>query len=59
MGFTEEEKQQWHADRRAGRGQADEEHGVPMETCGHCGNPFRLSEGTITADFAICDVCND
>jgi hypothetical protein len=59
MAFTEEEKMKWHDDRRAGRGETGSESGVPMETCGHCGNPFRPSDGTVTADFALCDVCND
>lgn len=27
--------------------------------CLHCNNPFRVSEGVVTSDAAICDVCND
>lgn len=58
MPFTEQEKRKWHADRRAGR--ADDDHSeVAPNVCGHCGNPFPISAGVITDDFAICDVCND
>ncbi len=31
---------------------------VDDETCLHCGNPFRVSDGVVTPDAAICDVCN-
>lgn len=56
MAFTEAEKRQWHARRRAGRtgGWHDEADARPE--CGHCGNPF--VEGVVTPEFALCDVCN-
>ena len=57
MSFTEEERQRWHADRRAGREERFES-GIPAETCGHCGNPFQPGAGVVTADFSLCDLCN-
>jgi hypothetical protein len=27
--------------------------------CLHCGNMFRVTEGVVTPEAAICDVCND
>lgn len=56
MEFTEAEKQQWHADRRAGTSADDED--TSSENCGHCGNPFSAGAGVVTADFSLCDVCN-
>ncbi len=32
--------------------------GVGYEICLHCGNPFRVTDGVVTPDAAICDVCN-
>lgn len=58
MAFTEAEKRQWHADREAGRSDDQVEQGVSSAICGHCGNPFRLSDGVVTSEFALCDVCN-
>lgn len=56
MGFTDTERAKWHADPRAGR--HDVHEGVESPVCGHCGNPFRASDGVVTDDFSICDVCN-
>lgn len=56
MAFTEAEKQQWHADRRAG--QATDDDYATSSTCGHCGNPFSSGAGVVTDDFSLCDVCN-
>ncbi|MFU1479644.1 hypothetical protein ACM25N_18780 [Roseovarius sp. C7] len=36
----------------------DLEDGANYATCLHCNNPFRVSEGVVTPDAAICDVCN-
>ena len=27
-------------------------------TCLHCGNPFPVTDGVVTSNAAICDVCN-
>jgi len=56
MAFTEAEKQQWRADRRAGKATDDDYAASP--TCGHCGNPFSSGAGVVTDDFSLCDVCN-
>lgn len=29
-----------------------------VSTCLHCGNPFLISEGVVTSDAALCDICN-
>lgn len=57
MSFTDAEKRQWHADRKAGR---SEDAGLETltEVCGHCGNRFSHSNGCVTPEFALCDVCN-
>jgi hypothetical protein len=31
---------------------------VECEICLHCGNPFRATDGVVTPDAALCDVCN-
>jgi hypothetical protein len=56
MSFTDEERRQWHEDRRAGRHAEDSAPADPV--CGHCGNQFRASAGVVTDDFSICDVCD-
>src|SRR3546814_20955349 len=55
MAFTEAEKQQWHADRRAGKSTYNDY--TPSLTCGHCGNPFSSGAGVATDDFSQCDAC--
>lgn len=67
MSFTEAERKKWLQEKRA------REHGFSSEAleqsqasrdmgeymvCLHCNNPFHRSEGTVTPDAAICDVCN-
>lgn len=56
MSFTDAEREQWHADRRAGRSEVDGPVDAPV--CGHCGNAFSATDGTVTDDFSICEVCN-
>lgn len=58
MPFTEAEKRQWHADRKAGKADDDEDIARASRTCGHCGNQFAPWNGVSTPDFALCDVCN-
>ena len=56
MTFTDAEKRQWHSDRQRGYHASERREKLSSPTCGHCGNPF--SEGVVTPDFALCDVCN-
>lgn len=30
----------------------------PQHVCLHCGNAFEAGQGVVTADGALCDVCN-
>ncbi len=43
---------QYEEDRRAK--EADPNYAI----CLHCNNPFHLSDGVVTTDAALCDVCN-
>lgn len=67
MSFTNEEKKRWLEEKRGHEGrnqrscsQAPQHHEGSSEfaICLYCNNPFRSSEGTVTQDAAICDVCN-
>lgn len=67
MSFTDEEKKRWVDEKRARekgslQGLSDQprdsDDTAAFASCFHCGNPFRSSEGTVTSDAAICDVCN-
>lgn len=57
MPFTPEEVSKWHKRRR----EAKPDFGfksTPVAICIHCQNPFGISEGVITDEIALCDVCN-
>ena len=59
MPFTEDEKRRWHEAKRA---RERRPKGVypsePNAICIHCNNPFGISEGVVTDEVALCDVCN-
>lgn len=58
MSFTDEEKQQWLRDKQV---RERETPPLPKESyaiCLHCNNPFGITEGVVTSEAAICDVCN-
>lgn len=44
--------------QKSKRDDCDLEDGANYATCLHCYNPFRVSNGVVTPDAAICDVCN-
>ena len=44
------------ADEQRKREKEARQAGYPV--CLHCKNPFPPSAGVVTADAAICDVCN-
>ena len=59
MAFTKEEYEAWH------QAKLEREfrpmpafQSTPVATCIHCHQSFGISEGTITDEVAICDVCN-
>jgi hypothetical protein len=59
MPFTEEEKLAWHAEKRT-REQRQKPiyRSEPVAVCVHCQNPFGISEGIMTDEFALCDICD-
>lgn len=67
MSFTEAERKKWLEEKRkrergflssaSVQSQASSNM-AEYAVCLHCNNPFRRSEGTVTPDAAICDVCN-
>lgn len=59
MPFTEKERREWHEARKNGESTDDYDHrSDSMYECLHCGNPFPPGRGIVTADAAICDICN-
>lgn len=67
MSFTDAERRKWLGEKLARErslpSSAGEQHQTTenMEeytVCLHCNNSFRRSEGSVTQDAAICDVCN-
>lgn len=59
MAFTEDEFEAWHRAKL----QRETRPPVatpssPVATCVHCHGDFGITEGTITDEVAICDVCN-
>ena len=59
MPFTEEEKRRWHQEKK--RREDREEpaiHSAHVAICLHCQQPFGISDGVITEEGALCDVCN-
>ncbi|MCH8614517.1 hypothetical protein LZ016_00130 [Sphingomonas sp. SM33] len=59
MAFTDEEFDAWHKAKlqREFRPQVMP-YSLPVATCVHCRRKFGISEGTITDEIAICDICN-
>lgn len=59
MPFTDEEKRRWHDEKRKREYRPTRVFGSEsVAVCVHCQNPFGRSEGVITPEVAICDVCN-
>lgn len=58
MPFTPKEIQQWHEDRHKREVEPSRTRATPVAVCIHCQRPFGINEGVVTADAAICDVCN-
>lgn len=56
--MSAENTQAWAQEQRK-REKAEQSSGAGYATCLHCGNSFRVTEGVVTPDAAICDVCND
>ena len=59
MPFTDEERQAWHKEKQRREYRPPFEwKEKPVAVCVHCHNPFGISEGVVTDDVALCDVCN-
>lgn len=58
MPFTEEEIRQWREEKRRREQEPPRRRPEPVATCVHCQQPFGFTEGTITEEVAICDICN-
>ena len=60
MSFTDEEIRRWHQKREREREQRPQARfkSTPAATCIHCQQPFGITEGVITDEVALCDVCN-
>jgi hypothetical protein len=59
MAFTEEEFEAWHhAKLQRESKPLPEYRSPPVAICVNCQRPFGLTEGTITDEVAICDICN-
>ncbi len=59
MGFTDEEFAAWHRAKLQREFKPTPEYrSPPVATCVHCHRAFAISEGIITDDVAICDICN-
>jgi hypothetical protein len=59
MPFTDEERQQWHEDKKRREQKPDPAfRSAPVAICIHCQQPFGINEGVITDEVALCDICN-
>ena len=63
MPFTPEEIAAWHAERESNAAKLDAQRREamrppPAANCFRCQIPFGWGEGTISGEFAICDVCD-
>ena len=60
MAFTMDEFEAWHRAKLQREFRPTPSLEIPpVAECVHCGRPFGFSEGTITDEVAICDICND
>ena len=60
MGFTDKERQRWHAERSASGKTGHASTPTPVHgpgRCMHCGTTFPRSEGIRSADAILCDTC--
>ena len=61
MGFTEEGRQRWHAERAASGKDGHASGAKPVHgpgTCMHCGCTFPVSEGIRSHDAVLCGTCH-
>ena len=59
MAFSKEDFDAWHCAKREREFKPTRAlEKAAAATCIHCHRPFGWTEGTITDEIAICDVCN-
>jgi len=59
MAFTKEEFETWHRAKLEREFRPTPEYrDPPVALCIHCHRPFGITEGMITDEVAICDICN-
>jgi formylmethanofuran dehydrogenase subunit E len=55
--MSDDAARKWAQEKKKRESEA-QDRSTGYATCLHCGNPFRTSDGVVTSDAAICDVCN-
>jgi len=59
MPFTDEERRQWHEEKRRREHRPQVAYREPpVATCLHCQRPFGINEGVILDEGALCDICD-
>lgn len=59
MSFTKEEFEAWHRAKLSREFKPTPKYtDPPIANCIQCHRPFGITEGTITDEFAICDICD-
>jgi hypothetical protein len=57
--FTDEEFRRWHEEKQKREHRAPVEFlDPPIAVCVHCDQPFGITQGVVTDQVGICDVCN-
>lgn len=56
--FSEKERRAWLDEKREReRPKQSISRSEPVAVCVHCDNPFGITEGVVTDEVALCDVC--
>ncbi len=59
MTFTDRERREWHEAKRRREARGEHfHHPAPVATCIHCGRGFPWSQGVVTDEVALCDICS-
>ncbi|HYI41060.1 MAG TPA: hypothetical protein VE053_12155 [Allosphingosinicella sp.] len=57
MPFTDDERRRWHEEKRARAPEPARWAPQAAAICVSCQNPFGYSEGVITEEATLCDIC--
>lgn len=59
MTFTDKERRAWHAEKqRREMKPPSRPNATPAAICVNCQMPFGISDGVVTEEAALCDICN-